>query len=181
VRVQYISMMRQYHALLATSVIVLICAVLFSRYFFHVQVKAKDTTFGKEYGLTLTDYSGKDVHLFDYRRKVLIAYAWASWCPYCGAELQDLASLKKSYGDSIAIVAINRGEPLPVAKSFTDRLQDTGGIVFLLDPSDSFFKEIGGYAMPEMVFIDAGGAISSHQRGPIQISDVDAKIKELLK
>jgi thiol-disulfide isomerase/thioredoxin len=175
-------MMRTQQSLLATSILLLLFAILFSRFFFHVQVnKAKDTSFGKEYGLTLTDYSGKSVHLFDYRRKVLIAYAWASWCPYCGAELQDLAHLKNTYGDSLAIVAINRGEPLPVAKAFTDHLQNTGGLVFLIDPSDSFFKEIGGYAMPEMVFIDAGGAISYHQRGPIQIADVDAKIKELLK
>jgi thiol-disulfide isomerase/thioredoxin len=146
-----------------------------------VHTKVKDATFGKEYGLTLFDYSGKAVHLFDYRRKVLIAYAWASWCPYCGAELQNLAELKKTYGESIAIVAINRSEPLAVAKAFTDHLQNTDGLVFLTDPSDAFFKEIGGYAMPETVFIDVGGAVTFHQRGPIQISGVDEKIKELLR
>lgn len=173
-------MSRPYQALFV-SVILIVVAVFFSDFFFRVHSKAKDTTFGKEYGLTLIDYAGNSVHLFDYRRKVLIAYAWASWCPYCGAELQNLAQLKKTYGDNIAIVAINRSEPLPVAKNFTDHLQNTDGLIFLIDPSDSFFKEIGGYAMPETVFIDAGGAISYHQRGPIQLADVDAKIKELLK
>lgn len=173
--------MRTYQQLLATIVALLVFAAFFAHFIFRVQAKAKDTTFGKEYGLTLIDYSGKEVHLFDFRRKVLIAYAWASWCPYCGAELQNLAQLKKTYGDSVAIVAVNRSEPLPVAKAFTDHLQNTDGLIFLIDPNDVFFKEIGGYAMPETVFIDAGGAISYHQRGPIQIADVDAKIKELLK
>ncbi len=174
-------MHKDVRTLLIISISVFLVAVLFSLAVFRVHEKEKDTNFAKEYGLQLTDYTGKSVHLFDYRRKVLIAYAWASWCSYCGAELQNLAKLKKTYGDNIQIVAINRGEALTVAKHFTDNLQDTAGLIFLIDPQDSFFKEIGGYAMPETVFIDVGGAILYHQRGPIQLPEVDQKIKELLK
>jgi thiol-disulfide isomerase/thioredoxin len=138
------------------------------------------STFNTEYTLVLSDYNGNAVHLYDYRRQVLIAYAWASWCPYCGTEIEGLAQLKATYGDNVQIVAINRGEPLSVARAYTNALTNTTGVVFLLDPTDSFFKDIGGYAMPEMVFIDSSGAIIFHQRGPIQMSDVQAEIEKLL-
>ena len=157
-----------------------VAAVLLSRTYFKVPAVAQDKTFDTEYTLVLSDYAGNQVHLYDYRRKVLIAYAWASWCPYCGAELQNLASLKKTYGDNIQVVAINRGESLETARNYSDHLTNTDGLVFLLDPNDAFFKGIGGYAMPETVFIDSGGTIIFHQRGPIQLPDVQAEIEKLL-
>lgn len=168
--------------ILSLIAILLLCvaAVLISRTFFKVPAAAQDKTFDTEYTLVLSDYAGNQVHLYDYRRKVLIAYAWASWCPYCAGELQNLATLKKTYGDNIQVVAINRGESLQIARDYTDHLTDTDGLVFLLDPNDAFFKGIGGYAMPETVFIDSGGTIIFHQRGPIQIADVQAEIEKLI-
>lgn len=137
-------------------------------------------TFKEEYALVLKDYAGTEVKLSDYRRKALIAYAWASWCPYCGAEIENLAVLKQKYGAEIEILAINRAEPLQTAKPYTDALRETSGIIFLLDPADAFFKQIGGYAMPETVFIDEKGGVTFHQRGPIDIAAVEANIQRLL-
>ena len=165
---------------LASAVILCVVAVVMMRTLFHVPNIAQAKTFNTEYTLVLSDYNGKPVHLYDYRRQVLIAYAWASWCPYCGSEIEGLAQLKKTYGDNVQIVAINRAEPLATARAYTNALTDTNGIVFLLDPTDSFFKEIGGYAMPEMVFIDSSGTIIYHQRGPIRMEDVQAEIEKLL-
>ncbi len=167
-------------AYLASILIFSVLAICLMRFAFRVPTVAQAKTFDTEYTLVLSDYSGNKVHLYDYRRQVLIAYAWASWCPYCGNEIQDLAALKKTYGDSIQIVAINRGEPLAVARAYTGALSDTDGVVFLLDPKDAFFKDIGGYAMPEMVFIDSAGTVIYHQRGPIQIAAVKAEIEKLI-
>ena len=156
-------------------------AIFASRMFSHVTAASPESRFSAEYKLTLTDYAGHQVHLYDYARTVLITYAWASWCPYCATELQDLGSLKAKYGDHIQIVAINRGESLAVAQAFTKNIPDTSGIVFLLDPEDVFYKDLGGYAMPEMAFIDGFGNIIDHQRGPIQSQDVEAQIEKLLQ
>ncbi|MBP9669341.1 MAG: TlpA family protein disulfide reductase, partial [Candidatus Pacebacteria bacterium] len=79
-------------------------------------------SFDTGYNLTLLDYAGNEVELSDYRRQILVVYAWASWCPYCGAELEYLAQLKGVYGDDVAVLAVNRSEPLGEAKGFTDRL-----------------------------------------------------------
>jgi thiol-disulfide isomerase/thioredoxin len=144
------------------------------------QKEAGDLTFNNEFSLVLKDYSGNDVHLYEFRRQVLVAYAWASWCTYCGDEMQHLAQLKKTYGDKIQILAINRAEPLATAKDFTDKLKTGTDITLLLDPNDAFFKSISGYAMPETVFIDASGNIAYHQRGPIDMPTLEAKMKELV-
>lgn len=166
--------------LVVAAVVLLAAVFLFSRFFFVVPPKASDTTFNNEFSLVLKDYSNKDVPLYQFRRQIIVAYAWASWCTYCGEELQHLTELKKTYGDKIQILAINRAEPLVTAKDFTDKLNTSTDITLLLDPGDAFFKSIAGYAMPETVFINANGDIVYHQRGPIDMPTLEAKMKELV-
>jgi thiol-disulfide isomerase/thioredoxin len=174
--------MRNTYIAAAIVIALMIGTFVFSRYFFVVPPKVlDDKTFNNEFGLMLKDYSGKDVPLYQFRRQIVIAYAWASWCTYCGEEMQHLAELKKTYGDKIQILAINRAEPLSDAKAFTDKLNTGDAITLLLDPSDAFFKSIAGYAMPETVFIDASGNIVYHQRGPIDMPSLEARIKELVR
>jgi len=158
----------------------LVVTPLFSYFFFRVPEKPSDSTFNNEFSLVLKDYDNKDIPLYTYRRQIVVAYAWASWCPYCAAEMQALAGLKKTYGDKIQILAINRAEPIAVAKSFTDGLGIAKDVDIIVDPDDKFFKSIGGYAMPETVFINARGDIVYHQRGPIDVPTLEAKLKELI-
>jgi thiol-disulfide isomerase/thioredoxin len=155
-------------------------AFLFSHFFFRVSPKTKDQSFAPQFSLVLKDYSGKDVNLYSFRRQIIVAYAWASWCTYCADEMTHLAELKKTYGDKIQILAINRAEPLQAAKEFTDKLKTGDDLTLLLDPNDAFFKSIEGYAMPETVFIDAAGNIVYHQRGPIDMPTLQDKIKQLV-
>ncbi len=171
--------MQNWYAALA-GIVLLAVAFWFSQTFFKVPEKSADKTFTNEYGLVLHDYNGNEVHLYSFRRDVLVAYAWASWCAYCGDEMKRLAALKEKYNGKITIVAINRAEPKADAKAFTDKLGVDKNMTLLLDPDDSFFKSIGGYAMPETVFIDPGGNIVYHQRGPLDEAAMEARIKELV-
>ena len=140
-----------------------------------------ESTFQEEYAVILNDYDGEEARLEQYRGRVLLVYAWATWCPYCADELRNLAALKETYGDSISIVAVNRAEPLPDVRPYTENLALNQSIEFLLDPRDALYKEIGGYAMPETLFINARGDIVFHQRGPIEISAVRERIEEMLE
>ncbi len=140
-----------------------------------------EATFSEEFELVLKNYEGEDVRLSEFKRDVLIVYLWASWCPYCGEELRNLAKLKNEYGDEVTVLAVNRAEPLGDAKNFTDQLQDVTGLVYLLDPTDALYKDVGGYAMPETLFINAGGDVTFHQRGPIQLDQVRAHIVQILE
>lgn len=147
-------------------------------YYFYTRPTPGAETFREEFNLSLRSYDGKEVPLSDFRRSIIVAHTWASWCPYCGAELQSLSELKKEFGDDITVLAVNRAESLEEARAFTDPL-GLSGVEILLDPEDAFFRSIGGYAMPETVFIDSNSEVIFHQRGPMQMDEVRAQIRKL--
>jgi thiol-disulfide isomerase/thioredoxin len=127
----------------------------------------------------LTDYAGNKVKLSDFKRRVVIAHSWASWCTYCKDELQNLGKIQTIYGDDITIVAINRAESLVDAKAFTDTLNLPPGIVLLLDPTDTFYKEIEGFAMPETIGLNVKGEQLFHQHGPLRFEEISKYILNL--
>lgn len=137
-------------------------------------------SFKDKYDVVLQDFEGKKVELADYKRELLVMHVWASWCPYCTEELQNLAKLKDIYGEKVEIIGVNRGEPKNVAEDFIRAAGVEGKITLLLDPDDAYFKEVGGYAMPETVFINSSGVIVFHQRGPMPLADLAKKMKELV-
>ncbi|MBI1888566.1 MAG: TlpA family protein disulfide reductase [Candidatus Spechtbacteria bacterium] len=128
----------------------------------------------------LQDYSGKTVSLTDFAGKPVVINSWAAWCPFCKQELPDFATVQKEFGDKIAIIAIDRAESLGVAKGYTDQQGTTNNLVFLLDPSDSFYQSIGGFSMPETIFVDRDGNIVERKRGPMDINEMRQKIQKLL-
>jgi thiol-disulfide isomerase/thioredoxin len=138
-------------------------------------------SFETAYDLVLKDYDGADVRLSQFKREVLVVHAWATWCTYCADEIRNLATLKTKYGDQIQIIAPNRAEAVQVAKPFSDALNVSDKIVFLLDPTDSFYKSVAGYAMPETLFINDRGEVLFQQHGPMNIAEVEEKISTLLK
>lgn len=162
-------------AAMAGILVVATCVVLFVN-----RNKKPVETIKKEYALVFQDYAGNDVRFADFKKKPLVVFMWASWCPYCSDEIANLAKLKSIFGEDVNTVAVNRGEPGPVAQEFSRKIAGTDGIVFLLDPEDALYKSIGGYAMPETIFIDPGGEVVYHQRGPLPLKEASQKLNELL-
>ncbi|MBP9757556.1 MAG: TlpA family protein disulfide reductase [Candidatus Pacebacteria bacterium] len=156
-------------------VVMLLGGYLYWRY----TPRSGTVSFQPTYELVLKDYSGTDVRLSQFKREILVVHAWATWCTYCGEELKNLAILKKKYGDNILILAPNRAESVHVAKPFTDALGLDDSITYLLDADDAFYRSISGYAMPETLFINDRGEVFFHQRGPMNIAEVEQKIAEL--
>lgn len=104
----------------------------------------------------LENYEGSIVKRTDFAGKPLVINSWAAWCPFCRKELADFAVIQKEFGDKTVIIAIDRAETKEVAKKYTDELGVTADMIFLLDPSDSFYQSIGGFSMPETIFVDKG-------------------------
>jgi len=140
---------------------------------------ARQTQFEKAPDFSLQDYNGKTVKLADFAGKLLIINSWAAWCPFCRKELVDFAAAQKEFGDDVAIIAIDRAESRKTAKKYTDELGVTN-LIFLLDPSDSFYQSIGGFSMPETIFVDRDGNIAERKRGPMEINEIRQKIQKLL-
>ena len=129
-------------------------------------------TFTRLAGLSLVDYEGNAVSLADYRGKPLVINSWAVWCPFCRNELPDFAALQEEFGDTLTVIAIDRQEPLQKAKAYTDELALTNRMLFLLDSSDSFYRAIGGFSMPETIFVNGNGEIVVHKRGPMDLAEM---------
>lgn len=127
---------------------------------------------------TLKDYQGQEVKLSDFRGKAVIVNAWATWCPFCKEELIDFAALQKEYGDKIAVIAVDRAESLEISKKYSDDLKVTGSLIFLLDQSDSFYQAIGGFSMPETIFVDKNGFIRDHKRGPMKLEEMKRRVNK---
>ncbi len=162
---------------------VLLVVVLLSVALFYVRYHPRrgSVSFFPEYALVLKDYAGHDVQLAQFKRETVVVHSWATWCTYCGEELTHLATLKKKYGDRITIIAPNRAESAQVAKPFTDALNTGTSIVFLIDPNDIFYKAIGGYAMPETLFINDRGEVVYRRHGPMTLDEVDAQLVVITK
>ncbi|MBI3335442.1 MAG: TlpA family protein disulfide reductase, partial [Candidatus Portnoybacteria bacterium] len=124
----------------------------------------------------LQDYDGKTVRFTDFTGKPLIINSWAAWCSFCRKELVDFAVAQKEFGASVAIVAIDRAESREVAKKYSDEIGVTDDLIFLLDPSDSFYQSIGGFSMPETIFVDKNSNIVDHKRGPMDLNEIRGKI-----
>lgn len=134
--------------------------------------------FNKISALSLKDYNGNTVTLSDFAGKPLVVNSWAVWCPFCKKELSEFVAVQKEVGDSVVFIAIDRAESLKTAKQFTDEIGITDEMVFLLDRSDSFYRSIGGFSMPETIFVDIDGNIKIHKRGPMNEEEIRKKVSE---
>lgn len=144
------------------------------------QPAAENTKYDKIPDLSFEDYAGNAFSLSDLRGKPHVVNAWAVWCPFCKAELEDFALLQEEFGDKIVVVAIDRQESLAKAKGFTDEIGVTQKMTFLLDPKDAFYKSIGGFSMPETIFVDKNGNIIVHKRGPMALDEMRQKVNLII-
>jgi len=130
---------------------------------------------------TLQDYNGNEVSPSDFEGKVLILNSWATWCPFCVDELPDFSKLQEEFPETLVVVAIDRSESLSQAKQYTDNLGVTENFIFLLDPDDLFYQSIGGFSMPETLFVDGEGNIRIHKRGPMRLEEMREKVNLILE
>lgn len=142
--------------------------------------KETSESFDKAPSFALQDYGGNEVTSADFPGKLLVVNTWATWCPFCVNELPDFGELQEAFSDEIVVIAIDRAEGLDRAKAFSDELEVTDRIMFLLDPRDSFYRSIGGFSMPETIFVDADGNIRLHKRGPMDFKEMRRIVNSIL-
>ncbi|MCH7882850.1 TlpA family protein disulfide reductase [Patescibacteria group bacterium] len=140
----------------------------------------EEASLDKAPDFSLKDYQGNTVSLADFAGVPLVINSWAAWCPFCIDELPDFAAVQKELGDKVVIIAIDRAESLATSKRYTDDLEVTNDLVFLLDPGDSFYRSIGGFSMPETIFVDREGNIRDHKRGPMDVEEIRERIQKIL-
>jgi len=131
-------------------------------------------------------FDGARHRLSDYRGKVVFLNLWATWCIFCQLEMPDLYQLENRHPDDIAVIAVNRREPLQNAISFLENMplpDGKRGVSFTvngIDPQDTLYEEYRALGMPTTYIIDQGGVIRRTASGPILLPKMEEILSEIL-
>ena len=128
----------------------------------------------------LFDVEGNSVSSDDLKGSVLVLNSWASWCPFCTKEFVDFAQVQIEFEHEVVFVAINRGESLEVITQYIDELGVTDDMLILFDPDDSFYKAMGGFSMPETLFVNKNYNVVTHRRGPLDEKATRELVEDIL-
>ena len=112
--------------------------------------------------------------------QVLVINSWATWCPFCVEELPDFVALQEEFGDTIAVVAINRRESPAATTLYLEDLNVATALTYLYDRSDQWYRSIGGFSMPETLFVNARGEIVVHKRGFMRLDEMRENVRTTL-
>lgn len=129
---------------------------------------------------TLSNISGEDVSLSDFKGKVIIVDFWATWCPPCRKGIPDLISLKNEYKDKVEVIGISldRENTKAGVPDFVDRMGINYPVVYF---NDKVINDFGGVnAIPTTFIIDQDGNIVKKIVGLYPKSEYETKIKELI-
>lgn len=134
----------------------------------------------------ISDYAGERHRLSDFRGKAVYVNIWATWCGPCQVELPDMADLQGRFKNNLAIITVNRREPVDRARSFFEELarNDGGtGVSFAvngMDPDDTLYGEYRGLGMPVSFFISPDGVITRVYNGLIRLDAMEQAVTEAL-
>jgi len=143
-----------------------------------------NTAFTSWYGkmapdFTLTDITGKQHKLSDYRGKDVMLVFWATWCGPCVKEIPDLIELRNTMGeDKLAMLAISYITTMPpntteIVKGFVER-QKLNYPVLSVNRSDlsAPYNQVNG--IPCSFFIDTEGKIKLATLGVLSLGTIKA-------
>jgi len=134
----------------------------------------------------ISDFDGARHRLSDFRGKPVYVNFWATWCIPCQRELPETQELLDRHEDDLAIITVNRSEPLDRAKGFfanIDKLNGEPGVSFTvdgMDPDDKLYNAYRGLGMPVSVFVDANGKVVKVFNGLISLEIMEEAVAEAI-
>lgn len=127
--------------------------------------------------LRLVDFEGKPFTFDEYRGTPMVVNFWASWCPFCIAEMPGFEKVHQALKDQIQFVGIDQRDDFDAAK----RLAAETGVTYRLvkDPDGRAYDALANGAMPTTAFIDADGKIVEVVGGQLSEEELRERISEL--
>jgi cytochrome c biogenesis protein CcmG/thiol:disulfide interchange protein DsbE len=110
----------------------------------------------------------------DIRGRVVLVNVWATWCPTCRAEHEELLQIGKDSG--IAIVGINYKDDSNKARQWLQRLGNPYEFN-IVDQDGRLGVELGVYGAPETFLVDATGTIVYKRVGEVDRGVWEREIK----
>jgi cytochrome c biogenesis protein CcmG/thiol:disulfide interchange protein DsbE len=124
----------------------------------------------------MVGFDGETVALADYAGTPVVLNFWASWCPFCIAEMPDFEDSSNAHIDQVAFIGVNLQDDAGAA----DSLAVETGVTYQLarDPQGVVYSAFGGIGMPTTVFIDADGVVAEVVTGQLSRDALEAKIDQ---
>lgn len=151
--------------------VILIGTLIFFRG--HLENIAKDFNIGerttenneKSIDFTLTDLSGTNISLSDFKGKKVFLNFWATWCGPCIQEMPYINEISKEYKD-IEIVTVNLSEPKNIVEKFIQN--NNYEFRVLLDLEGEVGDKYKAYSIPTSILINEEGYIIDTHIGSMQ-------------
>ncbi|MBG7605450.1 MAG: TlpA family protein disulfide reductase [Actinobacteria bacterium] len=127
--------------------------------------------------IEMVDFDGVTLTLDEYRGTPVVLNFWASWCPFCVAEMPDFEQVSQAFGEDVAFLGVNLRDDSAQAVS----LAGETGVTYRLaaDPNGVVYGAFGGTSMPTTVFIDADGVVRDVVAGQMSADALASNIEQL--
>ena len=132
-----------------------------------VQPTENEDTILADYNLLLEDLEGNAQTLSDWREKPIFLNFWATWCPPCIAEMQDINKLYQSVNKEVHFAIISVDNNREKAKKFAKRKGFDFPIYFIKSQVPQVYEFT---TIPTTYIIDSQGHIVVSQRGMAKYS-----------
>ena len=130
-------------------------------------------------GFTLPQLNGQQIHLSDYRGKVVLLDFWATWCDPCREEVPHLVELQNKYRDrGLQIIGISMDDDAEPVRDFYQRFNMNYSVVMGNATTGEAYGGVLG--LPIAFLIDRDGRVYSKHIGATDISVIEREIITLL-
>jgi peroxiredoxin len=128
---------------------------------------------------TLSDPSGKPVHLRDLRGKVIVVDFWATWCGPCRALMPQIQKMHEQLASKgLIILGLDVGEDVGKVATFAKKQSYTFRL--LLDAEPEVTSRYFVQAYPTTFVIDRAGRIAYRDMGSGKPADLQAAAEKAL-
>jgi peroxiredoxin len=129
----------------------------------------------------LTDLTGKEQSLSQYRGKIVLLNFWATWCKPCTTEMPAMQVMYDKLRDKgFVVLAVDELEDDARVREHIKQYGHTFPV--LMDRDNKVANQFGVFGLPVSVFIDQEGRVQEYLKGGLlteqKIEEIVARIQK---
>jgi peroxiredoxin len=127
----------------------------------------------------VTDLSGRNFRLSDYRGKVVVLDFWATWCDPCKQEIPYFIALQNRYGaQGLQVLGVSMDDDEPPVRQFQQQFKMNYPVAL---GNPKLADQYGGIlGLPITFVIDRSGQVAARHVGATEPSIIEGEVRKLL-